>query len=252
MSKQSGLGANFYVTGVDLSGDTGALTNISTPRAVKPVTGIDKPAFERVYLRRDGAISWAAHWNPDGAHVTLSALPTADQPVTYAHRAVIGDPAASMVGKQIGYDGTEAADGGLDFAIQALANGYGLEWGRMLTAGQDTLASTGAITGYDFGAGVGTTAFGLQAYLHVFDIGSGSAIVAIQDSDDDGDTDPWADVTDAVFNAATAGATAQRLATARNQSVKRWLRVNVTDTFTDLDFAVMVVKNRSEVLFGGP
>jgi hypothetical protein len=31
--------------------------------------------------------------------------------------------------------------------------------------------------------------------------------------------------------------------------VKRWLRVNVTGTFTNLTLAVMAVKNRAEVLF---
>jgi hypothetical protein len=247
VAKQSGLGARLYVTGVDLSGDTASVAT-GSPRAVRDRTGIDKSAMERIYLRRDGSISYGAHWNPAGAHVVLSALPTADQPVTYAHRPTIGVPAASMVGKQINYDGTEAADGGLDFAVNALANGFGLEWGVMLTAGDDLLASAGAITGHDFGAAVGTTAFGLQAYLHVLDIDSGTATVAVQHSNDGG-TDPWANVTGAVFAGATAGATAQRLQTDRDESVKRWLRVNVTGTFTNLTLAVMAVKNRAEVLF---
>jgi hypothetical protein len=248
MAKSSGLGARFYVTGVDLSGDVGSLQTISTPRTVQDATGIDKSAMERIYLTRDGLVAYSTFFNPATAHPTLSALPTADQPLTYAHRATIGAPTASMVAKQINYDGTRNQDGSLGFAVQALANGYGLEWGELLTAGDDTLASAGAITGLDYGAGIGTTDFGLQAWLHVFDIDSGSATVAIQDSDDGG-TDPWADVTGAVFTAASAGGTAQRLQTDRDESVKRWLRVNVTGTFTNLDFAVAVAKNLSAVVF---
>lgn len=248
MAKESGLGARLYVTGVDLSGDVPSV-QISAPRGTKDTTGINKEAFERILLLKDGAIGYAAHWNPTGAHVVLSALPTTDQPVTYVHRATIGQPAANIVAKQLNYDGTRAADGGLDFAVQAQANGFGLEWGEMLTAGEDTIASAGALDGYDYGAAIGTTAFGLQAYLHVFDIDSGSATVAIQHSDDDGSGDAYADVTGAVFNAASAGGTAQRLQTDRDESVKRWLRVNVSGAFTDLDLAVAVVKNRAEVLF---
>lgn len=253
MAKSSGLGARLYVAGVDLSGDVGSLQNLSTPRAVQDVTGINRSAMERIYLTRDGQLSYSAFFNPasDQAHPTLSALPTSDQPVTYAHRATLGAPAASLVAKQINYDGTRNQDGSLIFTVETLANGYGLEWGQMLTAGDDTLASADALDGLDYGASVGTTNFGLQAWLHVFDIDSGSATVAIQDSDDDGSGDAYGNVTGAVFNAATAAGTAQRLETGRTQAVKRWLRVNVTGTFTNLAFAVAVAKNESSILFFG-
>lgn len=248
MARASGLGANFYVNGVDLSGDVGSLQNISTPRGLQDVTGINKSGHERIYLTRDGQITYSAFFNPAGAHATLSPLSTADQPVTYAHRATLGAPAASMVAKQLNYDPTRDANGAISaINVQTLANGYGLEWGLMLTAGQDTFASADAGTGYDYGAGVGSTLFGLQAWLHVFDIDTGSATVAIQDSNDGG-TDPWVNVTDAVFNAASATGS-QRLQTGRTQAVKQWLRVNVTGTFTNLDCAVMVTKNTYSVVF---
>jgi hypothetical protein len=248
MAKSSGLGARFFAAGVDLSGDIGGLSAIGKSRPTKNVTGIDKDGIERIHLRKNGRVEYAAHWNPSGAHVTLSDLPTSDQLVTYCHRATLGSTAASMIGKQINYDGTEAADGGLDFTVQAQSNGFGLEWGQLLTAGVEETTGSGSLDGLDYGATIDTTEFGLQAYLHVFAFDGTSATVAIQDSDDDADTDPYGNVTDAVFAAASAVGT-QRLQTDRDQTVKRWLRVNVTGTFTELDFAVMVRKNLAEVLF---
>lgn len=249
MSKSSGLGARFFVAGVNLSGDVGSLSGISQPHGLKVTTGIDKEAFERIHLTRDGGVSYAAHWNPGGAHVTLSALPRADQPVMYCHRATLGAPAASMVGKQINYDGTRAQDGGLDLAVQSLANEFGLEWGKLLTAGVQQTSGAGALAGLDSSAAVGTTLFGLQAYLHVFAFTGTSATVAVQDSNDDGAVDPYVNVTDAVFTAVTSAPGSQRLQTGRTQSVKRWLRVNVTGTFTVLNFAVSAHRNLHEVLF---
>lgn len=250
MAKDSGMGARLYVTGVDLSGDT-ATVQIGEPAGTKAVTGIDKSAIERRLLLGDGSIGYGAHWNPTGAHVTLSALPRTDQPMTYVDKAVVGRPAASIIGKQLNYDGTRAADGGMDFTVMAQANGYGLEWGLMLTTGQQAFASASAGTALDYGAGVGTTNFGLQAWLHVFSIGSGSATVAIQSSTDNAATDAYANVTGAVFAAATAGGTAQRLETGRTQAVERWLRVNVTGTFTNLVAAVTVKRNLTEKIFFG-
>lgn len=249
MAKSSGLGARFFVAGVNLSGDVGSLSGISQPRGMKPVTGIDKLAFERIHLLKDGSVSYAAHWNPTGAHVTLSALPTADQPVMYCHRATLGAPAASMVGKQINYDGTRAQDGGLDLAVQSLANGFGLEWGELLTAGVQQTTGAGALGGLDYGAAIGTTAFGLQSYLHVMAFTGTSATVAIQDSNDNGGVDPYVNVTGAGFAAVSTAPGSQRLQTGRTQSVKRWLRINVTGTFTVFDFAVSVHRNLHETLF---
>lgn len=247
MPKSSGLGARCFVGASDLSGDVGSLQNISTPRAVQDVTGIDKDAMERIYLTRDGAISYSVFYNPaiDGSHPVLSALPTSDQPVTYAHRAAIGAPAAAMVGKQINYDGTRNADGSLGFTVNSQANGYGLEWGRMLTAGIAETTAAGAQAGLDYGVSPGSTAFGLQAYLHVFAFTGTSATVTIQDA---ADGVAWLDLADGAFAAATAPGS-QRLQTARDATVRRHLRVNVTGTFTVFNFAVVVVKNTNLVSF---
>src|ERR671914_549198 len=167
MGKESGLGDNFYSGGYDLSGDTNSLSNISCPKTVDEVPGIDVYAQERIELTRDGQIEWVSYFNPAAsrAHPVLSALPTSDVVVSYFRGTTLGNPVACLVGKQINYDGNRPTSGALRMQVQALANGYGLEWGRSLTAGKRT---DSAATN---GASIDTTAsasFGGQAYLQVF------------------------------------------------------------------------------------
>jgi hypothetical protein len=218
-----------------------------------PLTGLDKFAQERGAGPRDGLINMMSYFNPSPtrSHPVLSALPTADRVATYGRGTTLAAPAACLVGKQMSYDGERGDDGALTCETEAHANAYGLEWGDQLTAGVDTLTGAGAGTGVDFnavyGASVGTTAFGLQAYLQVLAFTGTSATVAVQHSDDDG-TDPYANVAGAVFSAASAIGS-QRVQTARTASVKRWLRVNATGTFSNLDLAVVAVKNLTSTVF---
>lgn len=252
MGKTTGLGANLYVSGNDLSGDVGAVGTISTSRAVLPLTGIDKSAMERAHGLRDGEISFQAWFNPAAgtAHPVLSSLPTADRIVSYWHRAAaVGDSAASMVGKQIGYDPNRGQDGSLTIDTQALANGFGLDWGVSLTAGKKTDggAANGAV--HDYGATIGQTLFGCQIYLHVFAFTGTDCTVVVEDSASD-----FAAATLASFTeVATLGGsnTSERIQTSRTGTVDRFVRVITTTSagFSNLVFAVMLVKNESSVLF---
>lgn len=162
MAKASGLGARLFVDGFNISGDVGSIGGLTGSAAELDVTGIDKAAKERLLGLRDGGIEFSAFWNPgpaaDAAHAVLKTLPTADRVVTYAHRALLGAPAASMVGKQMNYDAERAQDGALAVDVQALANGYGREWGTLLTAG--TEVATNSLTGQSAGfeGGIGTWA----------------------------------------------------------------------------------------------
>lgn len=250
MAKQSGLGDNFFVDGYDLSGDTNSLGNISGPNSPIPVTGINKYAMERIGGKRDGLMSWVSYFNPTlltGAHARYSALPTTDIIASYFRGTSLGDPSANLVAKQIGYDGNRGDDGSFTLAVEAQGNAYGLEWGKSLTAGQrtDTTATNG--TSVDFGTG--STAFGLQAYLHVFTGFAGTSVtVKLQESSDNGAGDAFADVTGGAFTAAT-GITSQRIATASGQTVERYLRVVTTGTFTNAVFAVSVIRNDTAVVF---
>lgn len=252
MSKQGGMGDRLYIDGYDISGDIGSLSSIGGGCAVLDVTGILSSAIERVGGLRDGRMEFVSHYNPsaDRQHDVLSTLPTTDRIATYMRGAAIGNAAACLNAKQINYDPTRAADGGITETVQAQGQGYGLEWGNQLTAGRrvDTGAANG--TGRDFGA---ATAFGLQAYLHVFAFTGTDATIRLQESSDNAVGDAYANVTGGAFTAVTAAPFVQRIETARNLAVEQWLRV-ITSTsggFSSLDFAVVVVKNETTVTFGG-
>src|SRR3972149_9619210 len=140
MAKQSGLGDNLYVGGSDLSGDVGAVQTIRSSVNPLVVTGLDKSAMERINGQYDGEISFNSFFN-DAAlaeHAELKLMPTADTLVSYFRGTPLGGESACLTAKQINYDPTRSADGGLIFAVQALSNAYGLEWGKMLTAGKRT------------------------------------------------------------------------------------------------------------------
>ncbi len=174
-----------------------------------------------------------------------SGLVVTDRIVTYCRGTSLGSPSANLVAKQLNYDGTRDAEGNLTFALDCQSNGYGLEWGRQLTAGKRTDGSAGNGTGVDFGA---ASAFGLQAYLHVFAFTGTSVTVKLQESSDNGGADAWADVTGGGFVAATAIG-AQRIQTTRTLAVERYLRVVTTGTFTNAVFAVSVNRNESLTAF---
>ncbi len=244
MAKTSGLGDNFYVSGVDLSGDTNSLGRIGGGPALLDITGIDKSAHERIGGQRDGALEFVALFNASAgkSHLTLSPLAATDVLGTYCRGTAIGNPAASLVAKQATYNPTRNDNGDLRSAVSMLANSYGLEWGVQLTAGKrtDTAATNG--TSLDFSA---SSAFGLQAYLHVFSVVGTSVTVTIQESSDNAAGDPFAAVVGGAFTAVTPGAapTYQRIATATGLTVERYLRVVTTGTFTSAVFAVQVTRN---------
>jgi hypothetical protein len=241
MAKSSGLGDNLYVGGYDISGDIGSLGKISGGNKPIAVTGINKLAFERIGGQRDGGLSWSAFFNTavGQAHPVLSALPTADVVATYCRGTTLGDPAACTVAKQLNYDGNRTAAGEFTFAVDAEADGYGLGWGRQLTAGlrTDTAATAGA--SIDTG---GSLSFGAQAYLQVMSFAGTDATVKIQDS---ADNVTFADVAGLSFTAVTAAPTTQRIAIANTATVRQYLRATTVTTggFTSCVFSVVVVKN---------
>lgn len=101
--------------------------------------------MERLGGHRDGTIDFVTYFNPTRAHPVFSALPRTDVLVTYARGTTLGNPVAEMLAKQTNYDPTRAADGSLTAVVNAVGNGFGLEWGEQLTAGlrTDTTATNG-------------------------------------------------------------------------------------------------------------
>lgn len=239
MAKQSGLGDNYYIQGYDLSDNVSALSRIGGGPTLWDVTTLKYSAFERIGVTRDGAMEFQTFFDDDTAkeHVALKDLPYTDVQAMYCRGTALGSPAASLVAKQLNYDWTRGNEGSLAGAVSLQANGYGLEWGRLLTAGirTDTTATSPA-TGIDTAASL---SFGGQAYLQVFAFTGTSFTVTIQDSADNSN---FTTVTSFAFAAANSRST-QRIAIGNTATIRRYIRAITTGTFTNAQFAVNVVKN---------
>lgn len=245
MSKESGLGAGLPIGGYDFTGDVTAVGEISGgPNTTDAVTGIDKLAFERIGLTRDGHMRGTSWFNPAAnmSHKRLSSLPYTDVQAQYWHRQVIARPVACIVAKQANYDGSRAKDGSFTFEWGFEANAFGLEWCTGLTAYKrtDTTATAGTAVDMTTPAFTGSSTFGLQAYLQVFAFTGTSATITIQESSDNAG-DAYAAVTGGAFSVVT-GITTERIQTARTQTVERYLKVTTTGTFSNLVFAVAVAR----------
>ena len=234
--KQSGLGDNFYIDGINISNDLTALGTISCPRTSAEWTGIDKKAVERKLLKTDGLMSGTSQWNPTNAHIAFRSLPTANRIISYYRGTAIGSPAASMTAKQINYDGSREEAGLFPFAFTAQSDSYGLEWGEQLTAGPRTDGAP--VNGSSFD-GAAATNFGGQAWLQVFAFTGTSVTIKIQDSADNAS---FADLAGGSFGAVSAIGAA-RIATANNATVRRYTRVITTGTFSNVVFAVHFTRN---------
>ena len=231
MAKKSGLGNNLYIHGYDLSGDVGVINNITTTRGVQDVTSINKSAHERLLTHSDSNISFNSFFN-DAAlaeHAALSTLPTTDRIVTFVMGSTLGDTACALVGKQLNYDASRSADGGLTFSAQELGQGFPLEWGISGTAGKVTHSSATNIGSIDNSAG---TSNGASAYLQSFAVSSGSCVVKVQHSTNDAS---WSDLI--TFTGAT-GITAERGTS--SGTVNRYLRVISSGTFSNCTFNVVI------------
>ena len=246
MAKEAGLGDRFFVAGYDLSGDTASIDTIGGGPEALDITGIDKTAMERVGGLRSGGMSWTS-WFDDAAlaeHAALSTLPTTDVICTYFRGTTVGNAAASVTAKQINYDPTRSPDGVFQFNVDVESNAFGLEWGQMLTAGlrSDTTA-TSPSTGAD---GAAATDLGLQAYLQVISFTGTDITFDIEDS---ADNSSFANMTGTGFTQVTSAPTFERIASATNENVKRYLRLASVGTFSECTFAVMVVRNATLPVF---
>jgi len=251
MSKTSGVGSYLFVNQYDLSGDVGALSSLTASRNLQDISTLQRSYIERLPLLRDGSLTYAAFFNAaaGGSHAVLNNLNGADSLFSWLSSSSLGAVSASLQARQADYGITRGADGSLALSPSAQADGYGVEFANSLTTGKQTFASAAggtAIDDYTPGFTATSTSFGLAAYLHAISIGSGTATVAVQDS---ADNVSFANVTGGVFTAVSA-ATKERIQTATNQSVRRYLRVNVSGTFTNLVCAVTVVRYHTDPSIG--
>lgn len=160
MAKSSGLGDNFYVGGYDLSGDIASLDKLSGSMTPIDVTPINTSAHVRIGGLRSGDMAFTAYMDTAASHIILSSLPRTDVISTYFRGVTIGNPAASMTGKEVSYDPTRTNTGQLTMKVDMQSNSFGLEWGQQLTNG--IFSATNFLTGQNAGfeGGIGTWAAG--------------------------------------------------------------------------------------------
>lgn len=154
MAKSTGLGNRLYLGGYDVSGDTQALSKVSGSLKTLDMTDITESAFERQGGESDGEFAMTVYFDKTGAHVPLSALPRTDVHLMYATGPTIGADSACMIAKETDYAPNRATDGSLIMTVSTVANGFGLEWAKLLTPGVRTDVAATNGTSFDSGAGV--------------------------------------------------------------------------------------------------
>lgn len=239
MAKRTGIGAKLWAAGVDLSTDVGEIEELAVSVEPLDVTSISSSGHERLAGLVDGTLRFRSFFDPTLAHTKLSSLPTGQRLVTVAIGTALGDPAASLVTRQLDYAPERGEDGSLVFSVPHLADGTAPEWGRLLTAGART--DTAPTNGSAVDGGAATTT-GWAATLHVTAFTGTSVTISLQDS---ADITSWAALTGGSFSAVTAAPTSQRIAGAAGATVRRYVRVVTTGTFTSVTFVVAFSRNPS-------
>ena len=241
MAKSSGLGDAFYVGGSDLSGDINSFSKINGGTATQQdMTDITQSAHSRAGLERDAGMDFAVFFDPTVAHPVLSALPTTDVVGTYFRGTAIGNPAASLNGKQVNYDWTRCADGSLIGAVSLVPNGFGLEWGVQLTPGHRVDSAAVAASSANSYNTLASAAFGAQMYVQLFAFTGTSVTISLWDS---ADNVTFLAVAGLTTTALTTGAQSVRVAISNTATVRQYIAVATVGTFSNADFAVQVTKN---------
>ena len=138
MAKESGIGMT--VTIDDAAGAGQAITNditnvqISTPRGVQDITGLDKSAIERLLLLADGTLTFNGVFNDAAnmSHAVLKTVPTQSGSGTGATRTVVIVHSGQTLTVEVvftDYSLNRAQDGSLTWtATGVVANGTAPTW----------------------------------------------------------------------------------------------------------------------------
>ena len=244
MAKGTGLGMRFFVGGYDLSGDINSFGTIQGGNAPLDAVDITQSANARMGGRRSGSVQFQSFFDraTDQAHPRLAALPTGQVYAMGLVGTAIGGASFNCVSRQLNYDGNRDADGNFMFTVDLQSDQYGLEWGENLTAGRRVESAATNGTALD---GAASTALGWQAYLQVFALASGTPTIKLQDS---ADNVSFLDLASGGFGA-IAARSAVRIAGGATDTIRRYVRVITTGTFTGLDFAVSLARNLTAVTF---
>jgi len=237
MAKSAGLAQDFFVAGHQLGGDVSNINEASSPRNLIEVPVLNKSGMDRINGQSNGVLDFNS-WFDDGAelaHAALKPLPTTDAVMLWTFGSTIGDVAASLDAKQLNYDFTRGTDGSLAATVRGeAANGYPLEWMNLLTAGKVTHGSAGNGTSRDDAS---ATTQGIRANVQIVDIDSGTPTIVIQDSANDSSFSTILSFTAVAATNEPAGERKHGGGT-----VRRYLRVATTGTFSNCDFVVAYVR----------
>src|SRR6188508_3335521 len=150
MTVLTGLGLMF-AGGYDISSNVAAIGGMNGGPNLLDTSSIDVVGMKRIAGRFDGSFNVNVLYDPDVAHIPLSALPTTAVPLMFAMPGTAaGDYCSMLVGKYVDYAPSIGNDLAVGFAVSAQASeGYPLEWGRMITAGKRTdTSATASGTGF--------------------------------------------------------------------------------------------------------
>jgi len=237
MAKESGLNVRLYVSGYDLSGDANSLGAVGYSNELYEVTTLDSSATARLLGKVDGTLTVNGFFdNASGKiHAVLSGnsgkIPTADVNVLVPLSSAAGDPCYGLVAKEAEYNTDRSDTGPVTVYSSFASNGFGPEFGEMMTAHDDTHASAGSGTVVDSGA---ASSNGGTGFLQVFSLASGSVVTKIQECATSGGS--YTDLVTFSTVAAAAAPTSERLV--MTGTVQQYLKVTTTGTFSNAAIAV--------------
>ena len=238
MVKQAGMGQLLYSEGNDISNDIESF-EVSSPRELLLATGINSSAVERLHGHGSARIAAVAFFNKDAAraHLTWRLPEDGDKHTTLFMSSAIGATAWAMIGKQVDYAGNREADGAFKFDYEALGNNTPLDDCLSFSPLTHSSATNGASKDDS-----SSTSKGLIAYLHISNITGTSVQVKIEDSSTG--SSGWAAVI--TFTTVSDGSEpfAERKTT--TGTIKQFLRVTTTGTFSDAQFVVIYRRGTAE------
>lgn len=226
--------ANAWPVFVTITGGTLTSVKVNNVQVGTTAGTYVVPAGQPISITYSVAPTWA--WaGVLTEHNALSTLPKGDTVATYFHGNVLGNPAASIYGRQLNYDGTRDNTGQLTLQVEIDSDGFGMEWGYELTAGlrADTAATVGAA--YTDTAG---TAFGAQAYLQLVALVGTNVDVSITHC-----ATIAGSYTSLMDFGSQTGIGSFRQSVSNTTTVNQFLKVVTTGTFTYAQFAVQFTRN---------
>jgi len=248
MTKQSGVGVErLVISGVDVSGNIGAVDTIRVGANLVDHTDITQYAVDRRKLLSDGEVTFKAWWDgtpSTGVNEVFKALPSAAS-VAFTHGFAVASPAACVVGAQTNYDITRSPEGTLAATINVQSTtGAPLEWGFTLTTAASTPWQTFASAGNgsdvdDLGGSPTSTAFGGILYVHCLSLGSGSFTAKVQDA---ATLPTYSDVSGLVTGTINAVGATRVVTTTTTTTIRRYTRVVLSGTFSNAAVLAVLVR----------